>query len=62
MQTTVIYIPAGDDATAERWDIVAAALRAAGIRDIRPAPMQAQSFKPRHARRTAPVLLSSAEV
>lgn len=46
---TAIYIPTGPDAS-ERWDIVAAALRAAGFHDLRPAPMPAQSYTPRHAR------------
>ena len=55
---TIIYLPIGPDAN-ERWEIVAAALRAAGIRDIRPAPMPSQQYTPRHAR---PVLLSSVEV
>jgi hypothetical protein len=59
---TIIYLPAGDDATADRWDVVAAALRAAGVTDIRPAPMPSLAFQPRHARLTAPVLVSSAEV
>lgn len=54
---TVIYVPVIDGN--ERWAMVAAALRAAGISDLRPAPMPTQQFQPRHAR---PVLLSSAEV
>jgi hypothetical protein len=58
-QNTTIYLPAGDDATMERWLVVAAALRAAGIRDIRPAPMPAQTYQPRHAR---PALISSVEI
>jgi hypothetical protein len=55
---TIIYLPSGPDAS-ERWDMVAAALRAAGVRDIRPAPMLVQTFQPRHVR---PVLLSSVEI
>jgi hypothetical protein len=35
---TIIYLPTGPNAS-ERWEIVAAALRMAGIRDIRPAPI-----------------------
>lgn len=57
-QNTVIYLPLDEDAT-DPWQMVAAALRAAGITDLRPAPMPAQQFKPKHAR---PVLLSSVEV
>lgn len=57
-QNTVIYLPLDEDAT-DRWAMVAAALRAAGITDLRPAPMPAQRFQPRLAR---PVLLASAEV
>jgi hypothetical protein len=55
---TVIYLPQDDDAN-ERWRVVAASLRTAGITDIRPAPMPAQSFTSKYAR---PVLLSSAEI
>jgi hypothetical protein len=55
---TIVYLPAGPDVN-DRWDIVAAALRAAGITDIRPAPMPSQQYTPRHAR---PVLLCSVEV
>ena len=55
---TTIYLPLDEDAT-DRWVMVAAALRAAGITDLRPAPMPAQRFQPHHAR---PVLLSSTEV
>jgi hypothetical protein len=56
----VIYIPQPGDATqAERWDIVAASLRAAGVTDIRPAPMPAQTYVPRQLRS---VMLSSAEI
>lgn len=57
-KNTTIYLPLYDDAT-DRWAMVAAALRAAGISDLRPAPMPTQQFQPRHTR---PVLLSSAEV
>lgn len=57
-QNTIIYLPGGLDAT-DRWAVVAAALKAAGVHDIRPAPLPAQAFQPRHAR---PVLLSSREV
>jgi hypothetical protein len=57
-KNTVIYLPTGIDAN-ERWEMVAASLRAAGITDLRPAPMPAQNYTPRHAR---PVLLSSVEV
>jgi hypothetical protein len=57
-KTTTIYLPLDEDAS-DRWAMVAAALRAAGITDLRPAPMSAQSYTPRHAR---PVLLSSVEV
>lgn len=59
MKNATIYVPSGPDAN-ERWDIIAAALRAAGVVDIRPAPMPAQNFTPKHLRR--PVLLASAEV
>jgi hypothetical protein len=55
---TIIYLPTGPNAS-ERWEIVAAALRMAGIRDIRPAPIPCQQYTPRLAR---PVLLSSAEI
>ena len=58
-KNTVIYLPKGVDAN-ERWETVEGALRAAGITDIRPAPMPAQTFVPRQLR--AQVLLSSAEV
>jgi hypothetical protein len=60
MTTATIYVPAPEDASAaEKWDIVCAALRVAGVQDIRRPPMKAQNFQPRHAR---PALLSSAEV
>lgn len=55
---TTIYLPLDEDAN-ERWQVVAASLRAAGITDIRPAPMPAQQYQPRHAR---PILLASVEV
>jgi hypothetical protein len=55
---TIIYLPTGPDVN-DRWEVVAAALRAAGIRDIRPAPMPCQQCTPRLAR---PVLLSSVEI
>jgi hypothetical protein len=58
-QNITIYLPAGDDATMERWQVVAAALRAAGITDIRPAPMPSQQFLPQHAR---PVQICSREI
>jgi hypothetical protein len=58
MKNTVIYLPTGPDAS-EHWNIVAAALRAVGVTDIRPAPMPAQSFQPRHAR---PQHITSAEI
>jgi hypothetical protein len=58
MKNAVIYIPTGPDAS-ERWDMVAAALRAAGVKDIRPAPMPTQQFQPKHAR---PAFISSAEI
>lgn len=57
-RTTVVYLPSGTD-TSERWEVVAAALRAAGIKDIRPAPMPSQQFQPRLAR---PAFISTAEV
>lgn len=55
---TIVYLPMPDD-TSDRWNVVAAALRAAGIHDLRPAPMPSLAFQPRHAR---PVLLTSQEV
>jgi hypothetical protein len=58
---TIIYLSSSPD-TSERWDIVAAALRTAGIRDIRPAPMPSLAFTPRHARQSLPLMLCSAEV
>lgn len=58
LKTTVVYLPCGPDAN-ERWEAVEDALRAAGITDIRPAPMPAQNFVPRQLR---PALLSSAEI
>jgi hypothetical protein len=61
LKTAIIYVPCSDDASDERWDIVAASLRAAGVQDIRPAPMPCQQYTPRQMRR-APVLLCSAEV
>jgi hypothetical protein len=59
MQNATIYVPTAADTSDDRWDMVAAALRAAGVKDIRPAPMPAQSFKPRHAR---PAFIASQEV
>jgi hypothetical protein len=60
LTTATVYVPQPDNAIdAEKWDIVAAALRAAGVTDIRRPPPPAQSYQPRHAR---PVLLSSAEI
>jgi hypothetical protein len=61
MKTCTIYVPAAEDTSDERWDIVAAALRAAGVTDIRRPPMPVQNFTPRQMR-SAPVLLCSAEV
>jgi hypothetical protein len=58
MKTATIYIPAAADGN-EHWAIVAAALRSAGARDIRPAPMQSQTFRLRHARQ---VVVSSVEI
>lgn len=60
-KTTIVYIPRGIDCN-ERWEAVEDALRVAGISDIRPAPMPAQQFQPRHARQSLPVMLCSAEV
>jgi hypothetical protein len=57
---TVIYVPHDADQQ-ERWDIVAASLKAAGFTNIVPAPMAAQNFKPRHARMTMPLMISRAE-
>jgi hypothetical protein len=57
-KTTVIYLPCGPDAS-ERWEIVAASLKAAGITDIRPAPMPSLQFLPRHER---PALISTREI
>jgi hypothetical protein len=61
LKTTIIYIPTVEDTSDDRWNIVAASLRAAGVKDIRPAPMPAQSYIPRHAR-PVQLLLSSVEV
>ncbi|MGF7213039.1 hypothetical protein GGE65_007675 [Skermanella aerolata] len=57
-KTTTVYIPSGPDAS-ERWDIVAAALRANGITDLRPAPLPAQNYKPRLSR---PDFISAQEI
>jgi|1185.fasta_scaffold2062181_2 hypothetical protein len=59
---TIIYLPEGNDATIDRWQVVAAALRAAGITDLRPAPMPAQQFRPKHLRSASPSLICSAEI
>lgn len=56
--TTIVYLP-HDGSASDRWATVAAALRAAGICDIRPAPMPAQQFQPRASR---PALLRRVEV
>ncbi|UEM08160.1 hypothetical protein JL101_036310 (plasmid) [Skermanella rosea] len=56
--TTIVYLPQ-DGGASDRWATVAAALRAAGISDIRPAPMLAQEFQPRAAH---PALLRRVEV
>jgi hypothetical protein len=58
---TIIYLPTGPDVN-DRWEVVAAALRAAGITDIRSAPMPCQQYAPRQMRSARPVLLCSAEV
>ena len=58
LNATTVYMPLDDEAN-DRWAMVAASLRAAGITDIRPAPMPAQKFQPRLAR---PLILSSAEI
>lgn len=55
---TIVYLPMDDDAT-DRWAMVAASLRAAGITDLRPAPPQSLSFKPKHAR---PAVISTVEL
>jgi hypothetical protein len=57
-KTTVVYLPMDED-TSDRWAMTAAALRAAGITDLRPAPPQSLSFKPKHAR---PSFISTMEV
>lgn len=59
MKNTVVYIPSDTDATEDRWAVVAASLRAAGVVDIRPAPMPAQNYVPRHLRSP---LICSAEI
>lgn len=56
-KNTAIYIPAGLDAN-DRWTIVANALRAAGISDIRPAPMPSKPIR----KMSASLLLSTLEV
>jgi hypothetical protein len=60
LKNSVVYVPSDTDATEDRWAVVAASLRAAGVVDIRPAPMPAQNFKPRHLR--SPLMLSSVEI
>jgi hypothetical protein len=60
---TIIYVPISEGIDAdERWDIVAASLRAAGFVNVLPAPMPAQRFKPRHARTPLPVMIGRVEV
>ena len=59
MKNAVIYVPIAEDANDLRWDIIAASLRAAGVQDIRPAPMPAQNYVPRQLRTP---LISSLEV
>lgn len=59
LQTCVVYVPTSDDTSDERWEVVAAALRAAGVVDIRRPPPPAHSFQPRHAR---PEIISTMEV
>jgi hypothetical protein len=56
-KTTTIYLPVGIDANT-RWSIVANALRAAGITDIRPAPMPSRPVR----KIQAPTLISTMEV
>lgn len=57
-KNAIIYLPADPDAM-DRWEVTAAALRAAGVKDIRPAPVAAQTFRPRLS---FPILLCSSEV
>lgn len=45
------YNATDDDTKADPLAIVASALRAAGVRQFRPAPQAAQAYQPRHARR-----------
>jgi hypothetical protein len=59
MSTATVYIPAAETANDVRWDIVAAALRAAGVTDIRRPSPPVQNFHPRHAR---PAIISTMEV
>lgn len=60
---TVIYVPCQEGIDAdERWDIVAANLRAAGFTNVLPAPMPSQRFQPRHARQPMPIMICKAEV
>lgn len=60
MKTCTVYVPQPENAIdAEKWDIVVASLRAAGVTDIRRPPPQATAFKPRIAR---PALISSQEI
>ncbi len=54
-----IYLPCGIDAS-ERWAVVAASLRLAGFTDIRPAPIDSMTYRPRHQRR--PMISHSALV
>jgi hypothetical protein len=61
-QNAIIYLPSSEDTSDERWDIVANALREAGISDIRPAPMPSMAYQPRQRRQRLSVLLCSAEV
>jgi hypothetical protein len=55
MKTCPVYLPLHTDAN-EPWLIVRGALEDAGYRDLRPAPMPAQTYVPRQLR---PVLTSN---
>jgi hypothetical protein len=57
---TIVYIPV-DDSSDSRWLTVAAALRSAGISDIRPCPMPSQPIQKRPIR-PVPVIISTMEV
>lgn len=56
MKNAVIYIPSGPNVSPS-WEAVRGALEAAGVKDIRPAPMPVQSFAP-----ALPVMFRSGEV